>query len=64
MKKALWGLGGAAVILVILAFLLGRFAFPYDGMPSLPVSEVTDGQRGELGIDKNVNEATIDQYLG
>lgn len=30
----------------------------------LPEPEVSGGVRGELGIDKNVNEATIDQYLG
>lgn len=30
----------------------------------MPAPEVTEGQRGELGIDKNINESTIDQYLG
>ena len=30
----------------------------------LPLPEVAGGQRGELGIDKNVNESTIDNYLG
>ena len=30
----------------------------------LPAPEVSGGIRGELGIDKNVNEATIDRYLG
>ena len=30
----------------------------------LPKPEVSEGQRGELGIDKNVNESTIDKYLG
>lgn len=30
----------------------------------LPKPEVSEGQRGELGIDKNVNESTIDNYLG
>lgn len=38
----------------------------YTGMLAvdLPKPEVSGGMRGELGIDKNVNEATIDQYLG
>ncbi len=31
---------------------------------SLPKPEVSEGQRGELGIDKNINEANIDEYLG
>jgi len=30
----------------------------------LPKPEISEGQRGELGIDKNVNETTIDKYLG
>ena len=29
----------------------------------LPKPEVTSGVRGELGIDKNINEETIDNYL-
>ena len=35
--------------------------FVYD--PSLTKPEVTTGQRGELGIDKNINESNIDDYL-
>ena len=30
----------------------------------LPKPELDDGQRGELGIDKNINEKVIDKYLG
>lgn len=29
----------------------------------LPKPEVTGGERGKLGIDKNINEMTIDKYL-
>ena len=29
----------------------------------LPKPEKTDGLRGEFGIDKNINEKTIDKYL-
>ena len=29
----------------------------------LPLPELSEGMRGELGIDKNVNEETLDQYL-
>ena len=32
-------------------------------LKELPKPEITGGARGELGIDKNINEATIDQYL-
>ena len=30
----------------------------------LPKPEVTGGERGKLGIDKNINELNIDDYLG
>ena len=33
-------------------------------LKELPLPEVTGGSRGELGIDKNINESTIDEYLG
>ena len=31
---------------------------------TLPLPEVEDGMRGQLGIDRNINEKTIDKYLG
>ena len=30
---------------------------------TLPLPETDSGMRGELGIDKNINETTIDKYL-
>ena len=63
MKKYVWWSTIIAVVLAIGAFLLGKFAFP-NKLASLPKPEVVEGQRGELGIDKNVNEETIDAYLG
>lgn len=64
MKKYIWSGIVLAAILITGAFLLGRYAFPNDGLVELPLPEVTEGERGQLGIDKNVNETTIDQYLG
>ena len=32
-------------------------------LKELPKPEITGGERGELGIDKNINESTIDEYL-
>ena len=55
MKKKVWWIVITTVVLVIGAFLLGRFAFP-NGPKDLPAPELAEGQRGELGIDKNVNE--------
>lgn len=62
MKRYIWSGIIGAVILIVGAFLLGRFVFP-NTLSSLPAPELAEGQRGELGIDKNVNESTIDQYL-
>lgn len=64
MKKIIWTVCGVGVVLVVLAFLLGRYAFPNTGLANLPAPETTTGQRGEMGIDANINEETIDQYLG
>ena len=35
-----------------------------EELVQLPKPEVSEGVRGDLGIDKNVNESTIDKYLG
>ena len=32
-------------------------------LEKLPLPEVSEGMRGELGIDKNINESNIDNYL-
>ena len=61
MKKYIWWTGIIAAVLIIAAFFIGRQTG--NGLASLPTPELSEGQRGELGIDKNVNEATIDQYL-
>lgn len=63
MKKYIWLIVVGALVLIAGAFLLGRYAFPNGALSSLPKPELSSGQRGELGIDKNVNETTIDQYL-
>ena len=34
-----------------------------EKVAKLPLPEVTGGERGMLGIDKNINEETIDKYL-
>lgn len=63
MKKFRWWIAIGAVILVVVAFLVGKLTST-GGLPSLPAPELSDGQRGEFGIDKNINETTIDKYLG
>lgn len=64
MKKYIWTAAIGGAILLVLAFLLGRYALPNTALPDLPAPEISEGQRGELGIDKNINESNIDQYLG
>lgn len=64
MKKAVWTGVIVAILVGVGAFLLGRYAAPFDGLASLPEPTVSAGQRGELGIDANINEASIDDYLG
>lgn len=48
---------GAALIITSL------IAKDIDTLPALPKPELSAGQRGELGIDKNINESNIDNYL-
>ena len=62
MKKYIWWIGIIAVALIIAAFFIGRQTG--NGLIGLPAPELSEGERGELGIDKNINEATIDKYLG
>lgn len=58
-------------IFIILIILLGVFwlttknttNIEVSKLKELPKPEITGGERGELGIDKNINEATIDEYL-
>ena len=47
-------------VLVILVMILGVCSC---GNKKLPLPSVESGMRGELGIDANINEKTIDQYL-
>lgn len=50
------------LISVLLGLLLGYLIFNKKEK-TLPKPEITGGERGMLGIDKNVNEQTIDNYL-
>lgn len=63
MKKYIWLIVSGAAVLIAVAFLLGRYVLPDNALRSLPAPEVSEGQRGQLGIDKNINESNIDEYL-
>ena len=57
------------ILIGVISFLIGGlisflvFNNKCDKLSKLPLPEVTGGERGILGIDKNINEATIDNYL-
>ena len=52
-------------VLIIITIIVCAFLFNDKGnrLTPLPAPEVTEGVRGEFGIDKNINEETIDNYL-
>ena len=61
MKKTAFSL----ILLLVLSLTLVGCGKTVEENNSLPKPEVTDGIRGEqFGIDKNINEETIDNYLG
>lgn len=55
------------ILSLLLTLLLGGvisyFIFKEEGLKELPLPEVTGGERGLLGIDKNINEEVLDDYL-
>lgn len=62
----------SAVVVLVVGLVLALTIKPEQSVivaeetnNSLPAPEITDGVRGEqFGVDKNINEETIDQYLG
>ena len=55
------------VVIVIVSLILGGiigYLLRCDKLEKLPLPEVSEGERGMLGIDKNINESSIDKYLG
>lgn len=66
MKKNIKGMICVGVIAIIVGILIGCVIWNSSeaNLPALPKPEISEGQRGELGIDKNINESNIDKYLG
>ena len=65
MKKSLRIIISIIIVLLLVggSFLLGKNN-SNNKLSKLPKPEVTEGERGQLGIDKNINESNIDKYLG
>ena len=49
-------------LLLLIGIVIGLI-MPNNQLSKLPKPKVTGGERGKLGIDKNINEKTIDKYL-
>lgn len=53
-----------SLITLIIGIIMGYLIKPNSNeLTKLPKPEITGGERGTLGIDKNINEETIDNYL-
>lgn len=64
MKKKEIIFGIILLVMGVLVFVSNiTFSSHKENLPKLPKPEVTGGERGTLGIDKNINEDTIDKYL-
>ncbi len=50
-------------ITLLVGLLIGYMIPHKSKLKTLPKPVITEGQRGQLGIDKNINEETIDKYL-
>lgn len=61
-KKVILFLLALIIVIIILSGII--FIFNYNNNNNLPKPEVSSGVRGKFGIDKNINEKTIDDYLG
>lgn len=65
MKKKIL-LAAIVICSLLLGGVISYFAFSNckDSMEALPKQEKSEGLRGVYDIDKNINEKTIDNYLG
>lgn len=62
-KRAMTHVAKMAIVLVCAATLVACATPQVTQLPEIPSPELEEGLRGELGIDRNVNEATLDDYL-
>ena len=64
--KKLFSLIIVSIVSSLIGFLASFLIFGNTNnktLKTLPKPEITGGERGQLGIDKNINEQTIDNYL-
>ena len=51
------------VSILVITMTTSQVILDSNSLAEIPTPEFSEGMRGELGIDKNVNESTIDNYL-
>ena len=56
--------GVAIILFIAIASYKAMDTKLSNELSALPLPEVSEGMRGTMGIDKNINETTIDNYLG
>lgn len=50
-------------IIILLVGVIVGLLLPKNNLSKMPKPQIVGGERGKLGIDKNINEKTIDKYL-
>ena len=62
--KAIVAVAVGVIAMLVMTALITNVIVDSETLPEIPTPELSEGMRGQLGIDKNVNESTIDNYLG
>lgn len=62
--RAIVAVAVGVAAMLIMTLMITRVLIKTETLPDIPTPELSEGMRGQLGIDKNVNETTIDAYLG
>ena len=62
--RALFAVAIGLIAMLFLTYAIVKILTDATKIAEIPTPTVSEGMRGELGIDKNVNEKTIDMFLG
>lgn len=62
--RALIAVAIGVIAMLIMVLGITRVLIDSKKLAEIPTPTLSEGMRGELGIDKNVNEKTIDMFLG
>ena len=61
--RALIAVFVGVIAMLIMVLGITRVLIDSNKLSEVPIPAISEGMRGELGIDKNVNEKTIDMFL-